>query len=152
MPMVKINYCPSCGNELDEQSFICPKCSLDIEELFAKGYLLASNNKKNSIELFEGDEEIIVLDDEKNNSDDADEVVIVVPQDSANDELVIDFDELGIDVDDLGDNINIVVEVDGVFEGGEEFDTDKEYIPRANYWFYDDDPYGIVYYEYVNDD
>ena len=66
--------------------------------------------------------------------------------------MVIDFDELGIDVDDLGDNINIVVEVDGVFEGGEEFDTDKEYIPRANYWFYDDDPYGIVYYEYVNDD
>lgn len=52
--MVKINYCPSCGNELTKGSFICPVCNLDIEELFGKGYLLASNNENNSIELFDG--------------------------------------------------------------------------------------------------
>lgn len=52
--MVKINYCPSCGCEITQGSFICPSCNLDIEELFAKGYLLASNKKNNSIEIFEG--------------------------------------------------------------------------------------------------
>ena len=52
--MVKINYCPFCGNELSQGSFICPSCSLDIEELFARGYLLSSNGADNSIELFEG--------------------------------------------------------------------------------------------------
>lgn len=147
--MVRINYCPSCGTELNEKSFICPKCSVDVEELFAKGYLLASNNKKNSIELFKGKEEMIVLDDDS--ADLGDEIVIVVPQDSADDEVVIDFDELGIDIEDLGENINIVVQVDGAdFENGEEFPEGKEYIPQPNHWFFDDDPYGIVYYEFIN--
>lgn len=149
--MVRINYCPSCGTELNENSFICPKCRIDVEELFAKGYLLASNNKKNSIELFKGNEEIIVLDDEECKPDLEDEIVIVVPQDSADDDVVIDFDELGIDIENLGDNINIVIEVDGAdFENGEEFQEGKEYIPLPNQWFFDDDPYGIVYYEFIN--
>lgn len=34
--MVKIKYCPSCGAELTEGSFICSACNLDIEELFGK--------------------------------------------------------------------------------------------------------------------
>lgn len=141
--MVKINYCPSCGVELSEKSFICPKCSLDIEELFAKGYLLASNSDDNSIELFKGNEEMIVFDDENHQ----DEIVIVVPRDEAGDEIVIDFDELGIDVENLGDNVNIVIEV----EGGE-FSEESEHIPQPNQWFFDDDPYGIVYYEFFNDE
>lgn len=148
--MVRINYCPSCGTELIEKSFVCPKCCLDIKELFAKGYLLASDDNKNSIELFKGNEEVIVLDDEGKGSDFGDEIVIVVPQDSDNDEVVIDFDKLGIDIESLGDNINIIVEVDGAdFENDDE---DKEYIPRPNEWFFDDDPYGIVYYEFINDE
>lgn len=149
--MVQINYCPSCGTELNENSFICPKCSVDVEELFAKGYLLASDNKKNSIELFKGKEEIIVLDDKDDGPNSDDEIVIVVPQDSVDDEVVIDFDELGIDIEDLGDNINIVIQVDDVdFEADEEFSEGKEYIPQPNQWFFDDDPYGIVYYEFIN--
>ena len=118
-------------------------CSLDIEELFAKGYLLASNNHENSIELFEGSEETIVLDKENPQ----DEIVIVVPQDDSGDEIVIDFDELGIDVENLGKEVNIVIEVDGV-----EFSEDDEYIQQADHWFFDDDPYGIVYYEFNNGD
>lgn len=150
--MVRINYCPSCGSEIVEKSFICPKCSLDIEELFAKGYLLASNNKKNSIELFKGSEEIFVLDDEED-SDLDEEIVIVVPQDSTGDELVINFDKLGIDVENLCENVNIVIEVEGAdFENNEEFSQDGEYITKPNQWFFDDDPYGIVYYEFINDD
>lgn len=140
--MVRINYCPSCGTELSEKGFVCPECSLDIEELFAKGYLLASNNDENSIELFEGSEEAIVLDEDETPQD---EIVIVVPQDNSGDEIVIDFDELGIDVESLGEEVNIVIEVDGV-----EFSQDTEHIPQPNQWFFDDDPYGIVYYEFVN--
>ena len=152
MAMVKIYYCPSCGTELTEKSFICPRCSLDIEELFAKGYLLASNNEKNSIELFKGNEEIIVLDDEEDNSNLGEEIVIVVPQDS-DEELVIDFNELGIDVEDLGENVNIVIEVERAdFENDDEFMEVKEHIPQPIQWFFDDDPYGIVYYEFINDE
>lgn len=147
--MVKINYCPSCGTELTEKSFICPTCSLDIEELFAKGYLLASDSGDNSIELFKGNEEMIVFDDENPQ----DEIVIVVPQDGAGDEIEIDFDELGIDIGKIDGDINIVIEVDAdEFEADNEFLEGKEYIPRPNEWFFDDDPYGIVYYEFVNDE
>lgn len=141
--MVKINFCPSCGAELIEKSFICSRCSLDIEELFAKGYLLASNTDENSIELFEGSEEVIVLDDEENPQD---EIVIVVPQEDSGDELVIDFDELGIDVENICEDINIVIEVDGV-----EF-SDDEYIQQPTQWFFDDDPYCIVYYQFIKGD
>ena len=42
--MVRISYCPSCGNELSQGSLICPSCNLDVGELFAKRHLLASND------------------------------------------------------------------------------------------------------------
>ena len=148
--MVKINYCPSCGCELIKGSFICPLCSLDIEELFAKGYFLGSDGKNNSIELFKGDEEIIVVDDDSpGDGNSTDEIVIVVPQNGDDDEILIDLDKLGIDVENLGENVNIVIEVDGV-EGennGLSFDDDE--LP-PNEWYFDDDPYEIVYYEFVN--
>ena len=143
--MVRINYCPSCGTELSEKSFVCPGCSLDIEELFARGYLLASNNEESSIELFEGSEEIIVLDDEENDSSLGEDIVIVVPQDF-DDELVIDFDKLGIDIENIDGNVNIVIEVD------DDFAEDEDYTQQPSEWFFDDDPYGIVYYEFVNED
>ena len=157
--MVKINFCPSCGVELIEGSFICPKCHLDIEELFGKGYLLASNDDDNSIELFEGNEEMIVVDDEgdvlnneKINVNPGDEIVIVVPEGSDEDEIVIDLDELGIDVESIDGDVNIVIEVDGDnFEGNEFIDVGDE-IVEPNHWFFDDDPYDIVYYEFVNDE
>ena len=52
--MVAINFFFSFGSELTQGSFVCPECNIDVEELFAKGYLLASNIQNNSIELFEG--------------------------------------------------------------------------------------------------
>ena len=55
-----------------------------------------------------------------------DEIVIVIPEDANEDELVIDLEELGIDLEQLGDEITL-----------------------PNEWYFDDDPYGIVYYEYV---
>ena len=151
MIIVKINYCPSCGSELIERSFVCPSCSLDIEELFAKGYLLESNNEDNSIELFEGNEEIIVVDDEISNGPEVDmsgdEIVIVVPNGADKDEFVIDLDELGIDVENMAKNINIVIQVDGSdFEDDFELDGD---VPICD-WYFEDDPYEIVYYRFVN--
>lgn len=81
-----------------------------------------------------------------------DEIVIVVPE-SDDDELVIDLDELGIDLESLGDDVNIVFQIEG--EEGSEFvleecddDDDDEVILEANEWYFDDDPYEIVYYEF----
>ena len=149
MTIVRINYCPSCGSELDDGSFICPLCSVDVEELFAKGYLLKSDSEDNSIELFNADEEFIVVDDDSEvemNSDD--EIVIVVPEDRDSDELVIDLDELGIDVESMPREVNIVVQVDGAnLEDGFEFDDCD--IPHCE-WYFDNDPYGIVYYRFIN--
>lgn len=127
-----------------------------------KGYLLASNDEDNSIELFKGNEEIIVVDDELNEGDilnnekinvnSGDEIVIVVPEGTPEDEIVIDLDELGIDVESLDGDVNIVIEVDG--EGFEEaeFLDDMDENVEPNQWFFDDDPYDIVYYEFVNDE
>ena len=77
-----------------------------------------------------------------------DEIVIVVPEDIEGDELVIDLEELGIDVENLDEDVNIVIQV----EGAEEIINDEEFIEEPNEWYYDDDPYGIVYYEFVGDD
>ena len=158
--MVQINFCPSCGAELTKESFICPECCIDVKELFAKGYLLMGEEKNNKIELLEDDqflEPVIELaeDDLLNNQDinvkPGDEIVIVVPE-SDGDEIVIDLDELGIDVESLGDDVNIVIEVEGEEDGDEILLDDDDFIQEPNEWFFDDDPYGIVYYEFVNDD
>ena len=143
--MVKICYCPSCGQKLDENSFICPKCHLDIEELFGKGYLLRSDDEDNSIEILEDGLESEVIDVGQ-----GDEIVIVVPPEAVDDEVVIDLDALGIDVESLGDDVNIVIQVDGEIEDGPELAGDD--VIEPNQWFFDDDPYDIVYYEFVDDE
>lgn len=148
MIIVKINYCPSCGSELIGGSFICPSCSVDIEELFAKGYLLKSDSEDNSIELFKSNEEMIVVDDNPKveiNSDD--EIVIVVPENKNDDELLIDLDELGIGVENIGKDINIVIQVDNELEDNSEFNDGE--IPQCE-WHFDNDPYNIVYYKFIN--
>ena len=151
--MVEINFCPSCGNELFRGSFICPSCNLDIEELFGKGYLLVSNNGDNSIELFDGDIDDLAVNVEEDifNQKQGDELVIVVPEREDEDGIVIDLDELGIDIENLDEDINIIIQVEGA-DGFEEdiLDVD-DYIEEPNEWFFDDDPYGIVYYEFVGD-
>ena len=80
-----------------------------------------------------------------------DEIVIVIPEDANEDELVIDLEELGIDLEQLGDEVNIVVQVEGAdgFDVDFESDDDDDEITLPNEWYFDDDPYGIVYYEYV---
>lgn len=161
--MVKINYCPSCGCRLSQGSFVCPSCNLDIEELFGRGYLLISNDGDNSIELFGGDIDDLAVDDLSNARmeddilDDSnldiqsgDEIVIVVPKGADEDEIVIDLDELGIDVENLGEDVNIIIQVEG--EDGLEEDIGEEYLDEPNEWFFDDDPYGIVYYEFPDED
>lgn len=156
--MVKINYCPSCGNELNEGSFICPSCNLDIEELFGKGYLLISNEEDNTIELFEGeiDDNLITgdetLDEQNIKINSADEIVIVVPEDADEDELVIDLDKLGIDVESLGEDVNIVIQVEGEEDGDEFFEEEDAASMEPNEWYFDDDPYDIVYYEFPGED
>ena len=80
-----------------------------------------------------------------------DEIVIVVPE-SDGDEIVIDFDELGIDLESLGDDVNIVIQVEG--EDGEDdfFLDDEDEVIEPNEWYFDDDPYKIVYYEFPDFD
>ena len=76
-----------------------------------------------------------------------DEIVIVVPE-SDGDEIVIDLDELGIDLESLGGDVNIVIQVEG--EDGEDdfFLDDEDEVIEPNEWYFDDDPYKIVYYEF----
>ena len=156
--MVRISFCPSCGAELKGESFICPNCSMDVEEFFSKGYLLMGEENENSMELLKDEEfaeptiEIVedgLLDGHNIDVKPGDEIVIVVPE-SEDDEIVIDLDELGIDVESLGDEVNIVIQVDGDLEESPELFDDDNIEP--NQWFFDDDPYDIVYYEFVDDE
>ncbi|MBQ2654731.1 MAG: hypothetical protein IJF83_14350 [Methanobrevibacter sp.] len=80
-----------------------------------------------------------------------DEIVIVVPE-SDDDEIVIDLDELGIDLEALGDEVNIVIQVEGEDADVEDFIDDEDEIMEPNEWFFDDDPYKIVYYEFPDFD
>ncbi|WP_405290659.1 hypothetical protein [Methanobrevibacter sp.] len=81
------------------------------------------------------------------------EIVIVVPEEAMQDgELEIDLDELGIDLESLGENVNIVIQVEG--DGVEDdlmLDDDDE-MTEPNEWYFDDDPYEIVYYEFPDFD
>ncbi|WP_462316349.1 hypothetical protein [Methanobrevibacter sp.] len=91
------------------------------------------------------------MSDEKINS--VEEIVIVVPEEAFKDgELEIDLDELGIDVEELGEDVNIVIQVEGDGELGEDIPDDEDYLDEPNEWQFDDDPYNVVYYEFVDDD
>ena len=93
------------------------------------------------------------MNNEKINIDSAEEIVIVVPEEAVKDgELEIDLDELGIDVESLGEDVNIVIQVDGADDFGDDLLDDEDYLEEPNEWYFDDDPYDIVYYEFVNDE
>lgn len=89
--------------------------------------------------------------DEKININPGDEIVIVVPE-SDDDEIVIDLDELGIDLEALGDDVNIVFQIEG--EEADDFiiEDDDDEMMEPNEWYFDDDPYEIVYYEFPDFD
>lgn len=80
------------------------------------------------------------------------EIVIVVPEDAMQDgELEIDLDELGIDLESLGEDVNIIIQIDD--ETGEDLMIeDDDEIIEPNEWYFDDDPYEIVYYEFPDFD
>ena len=63
-------------------------------------------------------------------------------------EIFLSVDELGIDIEQLGDEVNIVIQVEGDDELESDFITDEDFILEPNEWYFDDDPYGIVYYEF----
>ena len=91
------------------------------------------------------------MKDPKININSADEIVIVIPEDADEYQLVIDLDEFGIDVENLSEDVNIVIQVEG---GDDEIEIidDEDFIEEPNEWYFDDDPYGIVYYEYPDYD
>ena len=94
------------------------------------------------------------MENPKINVNSGDEIVIVVPEDAIQDgELEIDLDELGIDVESLGEDVNIVIQVEGAEDDIEDdILDDEDFIEEPNEWYFDDDPYGIVYYEFVDDE
>jgi hypothetical protein len=92
------------------------------------------------------------LDNPNINIKSGDEIVIVVPEGVDEDELVIDLDELGIDVENLDEDVNIVIQVEGAEELDDFILDDEDYLDEPNEWFFDDDPYGIVYYEFPEED
>ena len=81
------------------------------------------------------------------------EIVIVVPEEAMQDgELEIDLDELGIDLESLGDDVNIVIQVEGLDVEDDFIIEDDDEITEPNQWYFDDDPYEIVYYEFPDFD
>lgn len=93
------------------------------------------------------------MDNEKIDVNSADEIVIVVPEDALQDgELEIDLDELGIDLEELGEDVNIVIQVEGAEDLGDDILDDEDYVEEPNEWQFDDDPYNVVYYEFPDDD
>ena len=92
------------------------------------------------------------MHDEKVNIQPGDEIVIVVPEGTDEDEIVIDLDELGIDVENLEGDVNIVIQVEGEELGDDELFLEEDEMVEPNEWRFDDDPYDVVYYEFVNDE
>ena len=80
-----------------------------------------------------------------------DEIVIIVPEDADEDEIVIDLDALGIDVENLDEDVNIIIQVDGAEELEDEIMDEDDEDEEPMEWYFDDDPYGIVYYEFVGE-
>lgn len=82
-----------------------------------------------------------------------DEIVIVLPESAVEgDEIEINLDELGIDLEALGDNVNIVIQVEGDDIEEDSLFDDEDEILEPNEWYFDDDPYKIVYYEFPDFD
>lgn len=93
------------------------------------------------------------MKDSKIDINSGDEIIIVVPEEAVEDgELEIDLDELGIDIEELGDDVNIVIQVEGAEDLENDLLDDEDFIEEPNEWCFDDDPYGIVYYEFPYDD
>ena len=92
------------------------------------------------------------MDNEKINIQPGDEIVIVVPEGTDEDEIVIDLDELGIDIENLEGDVNIVIQVEGEGSDDDELFLDDDEMEEPNEWRFDDDPYDVVYYEFVNDE
>lgn len=93
------------------------------------------------------------MKDPKININSGDEIIIVVPEDAIEGgELEIDLDELGIDVESLGEDVNIIIQVEGAEDIEDDLSGDEDYFDEPNEWYFDDDPYGIVYYEFVDDE
>ena len=80
-----------------------------------------------------------------------DEIVIIVPEDADEDEIVIDLDALGIDVENLDEDVNIIIQVEGAEELEDELMDEDDEDEEPMEWYFDDDPYGIVYYEFVGE-
>ena len=80
-----------------------------------------------------------------------DEIVIIVPEDADEDEIVIDLDALGIDVANLDEDVNIIIQVEGAEELEDEIMDEDDEDEEPMEWYFDDDPYGIVYYEFVGE-
>ena len=80
-----------------------------------------------------------------------DEIVIIVPEDADEDEIVIDLDALGIDVENLDEDVNIIIQVEGAEELEDEIMDEDDEDEEPMEWYFDDDPYWIVYYEFVGE-
>ena len=80
-----------------------------------------------------------------------DEIVIIGPEDADEDEIVIDLDALGIDVENLDEDVNIIIQVEGAEELEDEIMDEDDEDEEPMEWYFDDDPYGIVYYEFVGE-
>ena len=62
--------------------------------------------------------------------------------------------KLGIDVENLDEDVNIVVQIEGadIDDDVDIFDEDDDVLDEPNEWYFDDDPYEIVYYEFPDFD
>ena len=94
------------------------------------------------------------MNDKKIDVKPGDEIVIVLPESAIEgDEIEIDLDELGIDVESLGDDVNIVIQIEGEEDGDDSFlDDEEDEMLEPNEWYFDDDPYQVVYYEFPDFD
>ena len=94
-----------------------------------------------------------ILTNQNVNIKPGDEIVIVLPESAVEgDEIEIDLDELGIDLESLGEEVNIVVQIEGEDADDDFILNDEEEIIEPNEWYFDDDPYKIVYYEFPDFD
>lgn len=120
--MVTINYCPSCGCELNKGSLVCPKCGLDFKDIVENRHLLKVNDADNSLDFAEGEltvEEVPVIE-----ADDNFEIVLddsdLFGPDGTPKEIPIEIfvegedDDVQLEIDfENSEDSNIVIESDG---------------------------------------